>query len=79
MTNGYFWGLPERVLEDYNILKASDNIKMAWEKVTVLCMKGVWHKIWPSNENCGTNCAEQLTLQFFFMFSEPQPGPSSAK
>jgi hypothetical protein len=29
---------------------------MAWEEVTVLCMKGVWHKIWPSNENYGTNC-----------------------
>ena len=20
------------------------------------CMKGVWHEIWPSNENYGTNC-----------------------
>jgi len=29
----------------YNILKAIDNIKMAWEEVTVSCMKGVWHKI----------------------------------
>jgi len=28
---------------------------MAWEEVTVLCMKCVWHKIWPSNENYGTN------------------------
>ena len=29
---------------------------MVWEEVTVSCMKGVWHKIWPSNENYGTNC-----------------------
>ena len=29
---------------------------MAWEEVTVSCMKGVWHKIWSSNENYGTNC-----------------------
>ena len=56
MTNGYFWGLPVRVLEDCNILKAVDNIKMAWEEVTVSCMKGAWHKIWPSNQNYGTNC-----------------------
>jgi len=27
--------------KDYNILKALDNIKMAWEEVTVSCMKGV--------------------------------------
>ena len=42
--------------KDYNILKAIDNIKMAWEEVTVSWMKGVWHNIWPSNENYGTNC-----------------------
>ena len=42
--------------EDYNILKAIDNIKMAWEEVTVSCMKGVWRKIWLSNEIYGTNC-----------------------
>jgi len=29
---------------------------MAWEEVTVSCMKDMWHTIWPSNENCGTNC-----------------------
>jgi len=29
---------------------------MAWEEVTVSCVKDMWHKIWPSNENCGTNC-----------------------
>ena len=29
---------------------------MVWEEVTVSCMKSVWHKIWPSNENYGTNC-----------------------
>ena len=29
---------------------------MAWEEVTVLCIKGEWHKIWPSNENYDTNC-----------------------
>ncbi len=29
---------------------------MAWEAVTVSCLKGVWHKIWPNNENYGTNC-----------------------
>ena len=29
---------------------------MAWEEVTVSCMKGVWHKIWPSNKNYATNC-----------------------
>jgi len=28
---------------------------MAWEEVTVSCMKDVWHKIWPSSENYGTN------------------------
>ena len=42
--------------KDYNILKAIDNIKMVWEEVTVSCLKGVWHKIWPSNKNYGTNC-----------------------
>jgi len=42
--------------KDYNILRALDNIKMAWEEVIVSCMKDVWHKIWPSNENYGTNC-----------------------
>jgi len=40
---------------NYNLLKAIDNIKMAWEEVTVLCVKGVWHIIWPSNKNYGTN------------------------
>jgi len=29
---------------------------MAWEEVTVSCMKGVRHKIWPSNENYGASC-----------------------
>ena len=29
---------------------------MVWEEVNVSCTKGVWHKIWPSNENYGTNC-----------------------
>jgi len=29
---------------------------MAWEEVPVLCTKGVWHKIWLSNKNYGTNC-----------------------
>jgi len=29
---------------------------MAWEEAAVSCMKGVWHKIWPSIENYGTNC-----------------------
>ena len=28
---------------------------MAWEEVPASCMKGVWHKIWPNNENCGTD------------------------
>jgi len=28
---------------------------MAWEEVTMLCTKGVWHKICPSNKNYGTN------------------------
>jgi len=40
---------------DYNILKAIDNISMTWEEVTVLCMKGMWHIIWHSSENFGTN------------------------
>jgi hypothetical protein len=40
---------------NYNLLKAIDNIKMAWEEVTVSCVKGVWHIIWPSNKNYGTN------------------------
>ena len=35
--------------KDYNILKAIDNIKIAWEEVTVSFLKGVWHEIWPSN------------------------------
>jgi hypothetical protein len=30
--------------------------KMAWEEVTVPCMKGVWHKIRSGTENFGTNC-----------------------
>jgi len=42
--------------KDYNILEATDNIKMAWEEVTVSCMKGVWHTSWPNNKNYGTNC-----------------------
>ena len=42
--------------KDCNIIKALDIIKMAWEEVTVSCMKGMWHKIWPSNKNCGINC-----------------------
>ena len=29
---------------------------MAWEEVTVSCMKDEWHKIWPNNEKYGTNC-----------------------
>jgi len=29
---------------------------MVRQEVTVSCMKGVWYKIWPSNENFGTNC-----------------------
>jgi hypothetical protein len=28
---------------------------MAWEEVTVSCMKGVWQNISHSNENYGTN------------------------
>jgi len=27
--------------KDYNILKGLDNIKMVWEEVNVLCMKGM--------------------------------------
>ena len=42
--------------KDYNIVKDIDNLKMTWEEVTVSCMKEMWHKRWPSNENCGTNC-----------------------
>ena len=42
--------------KDYDILKATYNINMAWEEVTVSCMKGVWHKIRPRNKNYGTNC-----------------------
>ena len=42
--------------KDYDILKAIDNIEMAWEEVTVSCMKGVWQNIWPSSENYDTNC-----------------------
>ena len=37
--------------KDYNILKAIDNTKMAWEEITVPCMKGLWHKIGPRDEN----------------------------
>ena len=25
-------------------------------------MKGVWYKIWPSNQNCGTNCGNLDTV-----------------
>jgi hypothetical protein len=32
------------------------DIKMTRKEVTVSCMKGLWHKIWHSNENFGTNC-----------------------
>jgi len=46
---------PKEYWKDYNILKGIDNIKMAWEIVTVSCMKDVWHKIWPNVENYGTN------------------------
>ena len=46
--------------KDYNILKAINNIKMAWEEVTVSCMKGVCYKIWPSNENYDINCDNML-------------------
>jgi len=35
---------------------------MAWEEVTVSFMKGVWHQIWPVNENFGTNCDNLDTL-----------------
>jgi len=28
---------------------------MTWEEVTVSCMKGVWHKIWHSDENYSTS------------------------
>jgi len=40
----------------YNILKVTDNKKMAWEEVTVSCTKGVWNKIRPSCENYCTKC-----------------------
>ena len=43
-------------MERIYILKATDNIKMAWEEVTCRVYERVWHKIWPSNENYGTNC-----------------------
>ena len=29
---------------------------MAWEEIPVSCTKGVWHEMWPSNKNYGTNC-----------------------
>jgi len=48
--------------KDCNILKAVDNIQMAWEEGTVSCMKGVWHKIWPSNKNYGPNCDNLVML-----------------
>jgi len=41
--------------KDYNILYAIDNTKMAWEEINVSCMKGLLHKIGPSDENYGTN------------------------
>ena len=48
--------------KDYNIVKDIDNLKMTWEEVTVSCMKEMWHKRWPSNENCGTNYDNLDTL-----------------
>jgi hypothetical protein len=50
--------------KDCNILKAIDNMKIVWEEVTVSCMKGVWHKIWPSTENYGTNCCNLIVYEF---------------
>jgi hypothetical protein len=41
--------------KDYDILKATDYTTIAWEEVTVSYIKGVWHKIWPSNDNYGTS------------------------
>ena len=46
---------------EYNILKAIDNINMAWEEVTLSCTKGVWQNIWPSNKNYGTNWDKQIS------------------
>ena len=50
------WVFLKEYWKDYNILKAIDNIKMAWEEVTVSCMKGAGHNIWRRYENYGTNC-----------------------
>jgi len=48
--------------KDYNILKATDNIKMVREEVTVTWMKGFWHEIWLSNENYGSKEEVALTM-----------------
>jgi len=42
--------------KDYNISNAIDNTKMTREEVILSCIKGVWNKIWTSNQNYGTNC-----------------------
>jgi len=48
--------------KNYNVVKAIDNLKMTWVEATVSCMKEMWHKSWPSNENCCTNCDNLDTL-----------------
>ncbi|XP_036596148.1 tigger transposable element-derived protein 1-like [Trichosurus vulpecula] len=35
------------IWKDYNIMKAIDNIKIAWAEVNSHCLSGVWRKVWP--------------------------------
>nr|XP_020830675.1 tigger transposable element-derived protein 1-like isoform X2 [Phascolarctos cinereus] len=39
------------IWKDYNIMKAIDNIKIAWAEVNSLCLSGVWRKVWPDLAN----------------------------
>ncbi|XP_027700865.1 tigger transposable element-derived protein 1-like isoform X1 [Vombatus ursinus] len=36
-----------KIWKDYNIMKAIDNIKIAWAEVNSHCLSGVWRKVWP--------------------------------
>ncbi|XP_043830605.1 tigger transposable element-derived protein 1-like [Dromiciops gliroides] len=39
------------IWKDYNIMKAIDNIKIAWAEVNSHCLSGVWRKVWPDLAN----------------------------
>ncbi|XP_068919169.1 tigger transposable element-derived protein 1-like isoform X2 [Petaurus breviceps papuanus] len=39
------------IWKDYNIMKAIDNIKIAWAEVNSHCLSSVWRKVWPDLAN----------------------------